>query len=46
MVILICIASPLSTAIRYELPVAAAFPFMIGWTLYFVKDSAQSRSAD
>ncbi|MBD5521800.1 MAG: hypothetical protein HDR03_11400 [Lachnospiraceae bacterium] len=38
--ILVCIASPLSNAIRYELPVAAAVPLLIGWTyiLGFKKD--------
>lgn len=29
--ILICIASPLCNAMRYELPVAAAAPLLIGW---------------
>lgn len=30
--ILICIASPMANAIRYELPVVAIFPMLIGWT--------------
>lgn len=33
--ILVCIASPLANAIRYELPVAAAAPLLIGWTFIF-----------
>lgn len=34
--ILVCMASPLSNAIRYELPVVAATPFLILWTYWFV----------
>lgn len=33
--ILVCIASPLSNAIRYELPVVASVPLLIGWALLF-----------
>lgn len=33
--ILVCLASPLATAIRYELPTVASVPLLIGWT-YFV----------
>lgn len=34
--ILVCIASPLSNAIRYELPVVAAAPLLIGWTYFLL----------
>lgn len=32
--VLVCLASPLAGAIRYELPTVAAIPMLIGWTYY------------
>ena len=32
--ILVCLASPLASAIRYEMPAVAAVPLLIGWTYY------------
>ena len=32
--ILVCLASPLADAIRYELPTVASVPLLIGWTYY------------
>lgn len=32
--VLVCLASPLASAIRYELPTVAAIPLLIGWTYY------------
>lgn len=32
--LLVCIASPLASAMRYELPIVATIPLLIGWTYY------------
>ena len=32
--VLVCTASPLHNALRYELPVVAAMPFLVGWVYY------------
>ena len=32
--VLVCLASPMANAIRYELPTVAAVPLLIGWTVY------------
>lgn len=32
--ILVCLASPMASAIRYELPTVASVPLLIGWTFY------------
>lgn len=32
--VLVCLASPMANAIRYELPTVAAVPLLIGWTYY------------
>lgn len=32
--VLVCVASPLPSALRFEMPVAAALPLLIGWTYY------------
>lgn len=32
--VLVCLASPLAGAIRYEMPTVAAVPLLIGWTYY------------
>lgn len=32
--VLVCLASPLASAIRYEMPTVAAVPLLIGWTYY------------
>lgn len=37
--ILVCLASPLSDAIRYELPTVASVPLLIGWTYFSMKQS-------
>lgn len=34
--ILVCLASPLAGAIRYELPTVASVPLLIGWTYYAI----------
>ena len=34
--VLVCIASPLATSMRYELPTIASIPLLIGWTYYAV----------
>ena len=39
--VLVCLASPLASAIRYELPTVAAIPMLIGWTCYCLR--AQKR---
>lgn len=39
--VLVCLASPLADAIRYELPTVAVMPLLIGWTY----DSLRYRSA-
>lgn len=35
--VLVCLASPLADAIRYELPTVAAMPLLIGWTYYSLR---------
>lgn len=35
--VLVCLASPLASAIRYELPTVAAMPMLIGWTCYCLR---------
>ncbi len=32
--VLVCLASPLASAIRYEMPTVAAVPLLIGWAYY------------
>lgn len=32
--VLVCLASPMANAIRYELPTVAVVPLLIGWTFY------------
>lgn len=34
--ILVCLASPLADAIRYELPTVASVPLLIGWTCFSI----------
>lgn len=36
--VLVCLASPLADAIRYELPTVAAMPLLIGWTYHCLHD--------
>lgn len=43
--ILVCLASPLASAIRYELPTVAAVPLMIGWGYLSVKESSGRRQS-
>jgi len=38
--VLVCLASPLASAIRYELPTVAAVPLLIGWTYYSLHGKA------
>lgn len=44
--ILICVAAPLATSIRYALPTVAAAPFVLGWTLYFVDQAQKTTSKE
>lgn len=39
--IIVCLASPLSNGIRYELPVIAAMPLILGWTLVSVNEKSE-----
>ena len=39
--VLVCLASPLAGAIRYELPTVAAIPLLIGWTYYCLHDGTE-----
>lgn len=43
--ILVCIASPLATAIRYELPTVASVPLLIGWTYYSLHNAAKTKES-
>lgn len=36
--VLVCLASPLADAIRYEMPTVAAMPLLIGWTWHCLHD--------
>lgn len=36
--VLVCLASPLASAIRYELPTVAVMPMLIGWTCYCLRE--------
>lgn len=38
--VLVCLASPLASAIRYEMPTVAAVPLLIGWTYYSLHGSS------
>lgn len=40
--VLVCLASPLADAIRYELPTVAAMPLLIGWTYYSLHEQQDS----
>lgn len=43
--VLVCLASPLADAIRYELPTVAVMPLLIGWTYYSVHvDKAEQQA--
>lgn len=35
--VLVCLASPMANAIRYELPTVAVAPLLIGWTVYSIR---------
>lgn len=37
--VLVCLASPMANAIRYELPTVAVIPLLIGWTCYSLRGS-------
>lgn len=39
--VLVCLASPMANAIRYELPTVAVVPLLIGWTVYSVQRQAE-----
>ncbi len=41
--ILVCLASPLSGAIRYELPTVASAPFLIGWACLFIRGGTEGK---
>ena len=43
--ICVCLASPLSKFIRYELPVAAAAPLLIVWVVTALKATPQNENA-
>lgn len=38
--VLVCLASPLADAIRYEMPTVAAVPLLIGWTYYSLHEKS------
>ena len=38
--VLVCLASPLASAIRYEMPTVAAVPLLIGWTYYSLHEKS------
>lgn len=40
--VLVCLGSPLASAIRYELPTVAAVPLLIGWTYYSLHDDSSA----
>lgn len=40
--ILVCLASPLAGAIRYELPTVASVPLLIGWTYFSMHEERKS----
>ena len=42
--ICVCLASPLSRFIRYELPVAAAIPLLIAWVVTVLKAPPQDET--
>lgn len=37
--VLVCLASPMANAIRYELPTVAVIPLLMGWTCYSLRGS-------
>lgn len=37
--VLVCLASPMANAIRYELPTVAAAPLLLGWTYYCLHET-------
>ena len=39
--VLVCLASPMSNAIRYELPTVAVIPLLVGWTVYSVHTTSR-----
>lgn len=40
--VLVCLAAPLASAIRYELPTVAVMPLLIGWSYYCLHDTAKT----
>lgn len=39
--VLVCLASPMANAIRYELPTVAVIPLLLGWTVYSLHATSQ-----
>lgn len=39
--VLVCLASPMSNAIRYELPTVAVIPLLVGWTVYSIHTTSR-----
>ena len=43
--VLVCLASPMANAIRYELPTVAVIPLLIGWTCYSLSTASAGETS-